>query len=348
MIPDQNLTHTSLPIEKLGDIDSRILVGLVLSIILIMLMINAVTAVILANNKFDRGQEIVEKKWQLLQGLEDPVDYILLGDSSPNQAFDPQIVIDELDLYGVNLATIGTFGFVDDVWFLQSYLESYDAPKTVIIAHSFDVPQRDFEPLELLGTYHVPLTSAITHSKLSDFSYIENAFTVYQRRLFPLHYRNQTVIRVINRFLRGQLDKPEVDFFMDDYGFMPWNNGTIINIEEKLDFTVQLIMSEQYPDQFSEVNLRAIQYITELAQEYHFDLYFANGTNYVELEKIFPTIRSKLDQQYEDIAKTNSNTHYISTTFTFPLEAMESLDHIYADYAQQYTRELMSLVWANP
>jgi len=348
MIQDEHLTDTSLPIERLGNINSKTLMGLVLSVVLTIVMINVAVAVIINKSHFDRGQVIVQKKWELLEGLQNPLDYILLGDSSPNQAFDPQIVREELGLNGVNLATIGTFGFVDDLWLLQAYLESFDAPKTVIIAHSFDVPQRDVAPLKLLGTYRIPLTSSITQNELSDFSYIQNVVTVYQRRIFPLHYRNETLIYMIEQFLKGQLDVLEVTYLIDDNGFMPWNEEGIIRVEDELAQIEQLIVSEQFPDEFSKINLQAIAYITELAQDYNFDLYFVNGTTYVGLEEVLPTVRSQLDQQYENIAKSHSNIHYISTPFTFPLEAMKSIDHIGADYAREYTQSLMRLIWSNP
>lgn len=342
---EDRVSRPSLPVEKFTNIDPSRLSVAVIIVIVIVIIANIFAVLYLKIEPINLGQVVVRDKWHRIYEIVDPLDYLILGDSTVNQAFDPAIVAEELNLNGVNLGTIGTFGFIDDLWLLQTYIERVGVPEVVVIVHSFDVPQREVSVLELLGTYSIPISSIIMHSSFVDFSNPANAMQVYQRRIFPLMYRNESLISAITILLRHGLAAFDDKYLFSSDGYMPWRFERVEDIDLILEGYQQRIDADLVSGRFSEQNLHAIDEIINLAEDYDFDVIFANGPTYNRLENGFSTVRQQMDAQYEAFDQESTHVRYISNTFPFPLEAMDSLDHINADFADDYTIALMHLIW---
>ncbi|MCB9752657.1 MAG: hypothetical protein H6713_22105, partial [Myxococcales bacterium] len=88
------------------------------------------------------GYVYVAHKWRVLGQLSRPVDWLVLGDSTVNQSFDPARLREREGLRAVNLGTIGNFGAIDDLWMLEEYLERFGPPEAVVVVHTYDVFHR--------------------------------------------------------------------------------------------------------------------------------------------------------------------------------------------------------------
>jgi len=103
------------------------------------------------------GYRYIAHKWRVLGELDGPVDWLVLGDSSVAQAFDPEVLATERGKTSVNLGTIGNFGATGDLWMLEEYLERFGAPERVVLVHAYDVWHR---PLDRALIGRVPRTWA--------------------------------------------------------------------------------------------------------------------------------------------------------------------------------------------
>ncbi len=91
------------------------------------------------------GYRYIAHKWRVLADLEQPVDWLVLGDSSVAQAFDPDVLARDTGITAVNLGTIGNFGVTGDLWMLEEYLERFGAPQRVVLVHAYDVWHRPLD-----------------------------------------------------------------------------------------------------------------------------------------------------------------------------------------------------------
>ena len=71
----------------------------------------------------NRGYWLAAAKWQMLEDLEEPVDTLVLGDSSCNQALIPEVVDEILGGPTINLCTIGDMTV--RLWDLETHKELF-------------------------------------------------------------------------------------------------------------------------------------------------------------------------------------------------------------------------------
>ncbi|MBZ0305522.1 MAG: hypothetical protein K8I82_05590, partial [Anaerolineae bacterium] len=93
----------------------------------------------------DRTETVVYQKWGLIQDLDAPVDWLIVGDSSANHGVIPAIITQELGGEALNVATFGDWLFVDDAWMIETHIRQVGAPKNIIIVHVPDMYHRTME-----------------------------------------------------------------------------------------------------------------------------------------------------------------------------------------------------------
>ena len=136
--------YPQYPVEKAYTTSSR---RVVLSIVLtlgIVIGLNILVRIYLDIRPESSTDRLIAYKWELVEGQTEKVNILILGDSSANQGVNPEIISEAFGGRVLNAATIGNWVLVDDVWLLETLINTVGPPDSVILVHVYDVYHRDF------------------------------------------------------------------------------------------------------------------------------------------------------------------------------------------------------------
>ena len=111
--------------------------------IVVILLLNLLAIWVVQRYSPNRGYRLVREKWTLLLNLKEPVEWLVLGDSSGNQAVDPALLDARLGGRSLNLCTTGNALVLGDLWMLETYLRRFGPPRGVVLVHTYDLWGRD-------------------------------------------------------------------------------------------------------------------------------------------------------------------------------------------------------------
>ena len=282
---------------------------------------------------------IIGHKWRLLLSLEQPVDDLVLGDSSCNQGVNPVILARDLgDQRAVNLCTIGDMLALNDAWMLQTYVERFGAPKRVIIVHVYDIWSRDFDwsrigsiPVGLLSLRRLQPGVELKRWQLR--SYVES-------RYFPLYSSNLSLkarLRPGDPGLRNAPGPRRVD----SLGFLADTVAFPDSVEHDLQGHLRFLKDASFA--LSPDNERSLARIARLAEEHGFDVYLAAAPVYHKLAEAesFRNYYGEIQQSLAGRAGEGSRMHLVfDQPMTFAADEMQNADHLVRDAADRYTGEL--------
>jgi hypothetical protein len=137
-IPYKQLTH-----EVIQPIKGRATAITIIGTIIFLFLANWAVLWLGQAYPYNRGYWLVQQKWELLQGLSAPVDWLIVGDSTGNQGLVPDVMEARLGGTAVNLNTVGNMGALDDVWMLEAHIEEFGPPAHVLVIHAYDIWSRD-------------------------------------------------------------------------------------------------------------------------------------------------------------------------------------------------------------
>lgn len=341
--------YPALPTERFRYIKPlRLLIG-TMAVIFCLFVINLIAIVCLDDDQLNVGQVIVSQKWKLLSDTAGGLDYLILGDSSANSGFDPAFVDETYDLQGLNLATVGLFGFVDDLWMLETYIDVHGAPEVVIIATTYNVGYRDVDIKSLLGTYAIPLDTLLAHTNIADQLSFLDLVNIYQSRLFPLYYRRDTIARVIRQFQENGFDIFNNETHYNPYGFLSNDPNELRDLEYETEIIASSVREGEILPEFSERNREAILSLVSLAEQHDFSLYFINGPSYSGFDNNgeIQQFRQEYSAAYQEVIGDSPNAVYLPKVFSLPAEQMTNLDHIVGTASPDYTQAVVSAIWGD-
>src|SRR5262245_21638399 len=90
----------------------------------------------------DGGSIRVFQKWRLLDLQNEPVDWLVLGDSSGDTGVSPEAIEGGLGGTYLNLCTMAPMLAVTDAWMLGEYIRRVGRPRNVIGVHVYDTWRR--------------------------------------------------------------------------------------------------------------------------------------------------------------------------------------------------------------
>jgi hypothetical protein len=333
-IPGETLPKTSwrrIPLDIFGSI-------------LLLVCINFFTLWYLGNFTLNYGYWTIHQKWNLLANLRQPVDWLILGDSSCNQGVVPRIIENELGETAVNLCTIGNLGVVNDLWMLEEYIDRFGPPGNVLIVHVYDVWHRNIDPV-LFGQVPRPWGFWSHHSLgqalFEDQKVRENTFLEHYVPIYSQTRAIKTILRSVvtfqhnplvprwhieaDGFLVAREPHPEVVF-----------NGAIDHIQ----------FASQNSFRISTLNDVAMQKLVELADSYRFNVYLVNSPVFEGLY-IDPNYQAYLSDVQAKLAEFDSDSQFvfhIDEVRTFPADLMQNPDHLILPGAEIYTNWLIEQI----
>lgn len=325
--------------ESRTDITIREFWGVALGTVLLVGVINFAALAYLDRYSPNLGYWLLNTKWQMLLRLEQPVDWLILGDSTGNQGVASGVLRSKLGGTVLNLCTFGNALAVNDAWMLQTYINRFGPPRAVVIVHTYNVWHRETMD-EVLA--RIPLSwgywNRLEPSIESNTKRLMNLFLL---RYFPLYSQNESLAMPVRKPLTVLRGHPP----LSDDGFM--HTSKALPEAVKRDTVKHIEFTQKTAFEFSEINRRALDTIQELAERYGFDVYLANGPIYRELyeDRRFQVYFAKVVERLKAWAEESARVHYIlREPVTFAQQEMQNADHLISSAAPIYTEYMAAAI----
>ena len=298
----------------------------------------------LGNYTTNYGYWTIHQKWQLLNDLEQPVDWLILGDSSCNQGVMPSIFQNELGETAINLCTIGNLGTVNDLWMLEEYIDRFGPPKHVIIVHVFDTWHR---PLDQVIFGQVPREWGFwEHHTLGSYLFEDEKVrqeTLIERYI-PLYSQSRTITNILRTTVMLKHNPFKSDWRLEPDGFLvatePHPDVVVAGAQDQIKFASENVFS------ISPTNDMAMQEIGVLADSYGFQVYLVNSPVYQGLyeDAAYQNYLSGVQQKLAEFDSDSSYVFHIPQVRAFPAELMQNPDHLILTGAVEYTHWLIEQI----
>ncbi len=320
----------------------QVLISLVMALVCVALL-NLGASRALDRFTTNRGYWLVHEKWNLLESLPDPVDWLILGDSSCNQGIMPDLISQALGGKAINLCTVGDMLAVNDAWMLNRHIERFGPPKHVIIAHVYDMWPRDLRALNrqpLLAK--VPLSWGYWRNSTPPLALTgEDERRLWVARYLPLWAENKT--------LTSWLRHPGVlwrrDLSMTPNGFMAYEKPNPANVRRESKAHIDSTHKRRFV--LSKINRDALEHIRSLADQHGFEVFIAAGPLYQGMwrddgfRRHFEAMMRALDS----VAKKSPRMHVLlHDPVRFEAKQLENADHLVGPAAAEYTRKLIEAI----
>ena len=338
------MLRLSLPQEHLSSSSWKKVSMQLLGSLLFLLILNFGMLWYLGNYTSNYGFWTIHQKWQLLEDLDQPVDWLILGDSSCNQGVMPSIIETELGETALNLCTIGNLGTINDLWMLEEYIDRFGPPKHVVIIHVFDIWHR---PLDQVIFGQVPRPWGFwEHHTLGSYLFEDEEIRqeTFIEKFIPLYSQSRAITNILRSTVVLQHNPLKPNWHLEADGFLvatePHPDVVVAGAQDQIKFASENVFS------ISPTNDMSMQEIGVLADSYGFQVYLVNSPVYQGLYD-HAAYQSYLAGVQDKLAEFDSDSSYvfhIAGVRTFPAEMMQNPDHLILTGAAEYTHWLVEQI----
>jgi hypothetical protein len=342
--PADTAPYKQLTREILIASNVRSVLTSVLGTIVLVLAVNFAAMWYIDRYISNTGLELVEQKWKILQNMEAPVDWLVLGDSTGNQGVVPEILENELGGTALNLCTIVPMTTLDDALMLDVYIDKFGPPKNILIVHSYDAVSTEMSPF-IFARVPLPWGVSSRYRFSPALISISQQIQIAVARHFPVYFENGTLKNVIFDGLKSPetlFVSRKVNLGLTSKGYMPRYEPRPEDVEDDKEGHLEGIQSEEFF--VTEVNIVAVDHITALAEQHGINVYIVTGPLYEDLyeDRIFQEYFAKVQAWWSEAAGRSEYVHYVTSVSTFPSDEMEEVDHATHLAAEQYTENVSS------
>lgn len=307
--------------------------------------VNVVYWSFVSDNPINTGISRLWQKWQMLERMEEPVDWVIVGDSTCGQSIRPDVIAEMTGESAANLCTIGNALLVNSAWQLQRYIERMGPPERVVALHTFETYGRNTDDLKTLLD-QIPLRYGFWRRlepslPLSTREEIERL----TRPLFALYSFNLSAQALLRNIVTGA----EVSTAWGDLEFIERQGGFVgernANPQRVADDSARVAQSRAGRSfEMTAENEAALEVMIALAERYGFQLYVANGPI---AERLYadPDFRAYYDTITDKISGVigdASNGHYIFVEPPqFPDDQLSDIEHIVGEEASRRLSRLL-------
>lgn len=328
--------HDRLPSEVIHRSRPASVAATITGTLLTVVLINIGFNQHLASTPHNFGYWLVDYKWNLLERTNQPVDWLILGDSSGNQGVDPDVLEDTLGGEAINLCTIGHGLALNDALMLDEYLRRFPPPRAVIIVHVYDVWHR-----KMTQPFWARIPSSVTRRASYQPACAEgwrNQIRLFLHRYVPLDTQTKTLQKV----LQGRKTDATAEIGYFDEGFLVTSRAYVDSVHD--DTAGHLARLETRPEfRMSDGNVAALKTIVALADDHDLPVFIMPAPIYEGLWSNPQIQKYWIDgmEQLQAIAASSPHVHCpLIRPLTFPAEQMQNADHLTAIAARRYTLEL--------
>ena len=301
----------------------------------IFVAVNAAFTVAMGQVTVNRGYDTIRHKWQLIERQTEPVDWLLVGDSSCNQGLDPRVFVDELGQTALNLCTTGDMLAVGDVWFAERYIEQVGPPRRgILMTHVYDVWPRNDEAIKALAWVIPggdewrrtrPVVEADPHERVVGVI----------GPWFPLYAQPQSVKRLL---LETNEVRSAPPLSITEDGFREAGPPDEDAVEDDLDKHLAPASPEQLAT--SAVNREALTALAELAEREGVPL-VVSPSPLVDVLWADPTFQRRFELASETVvalAAEDPNVHLLAEApWRYAASEMQNADHVAEPTATRHT-----------
>ena len=288
---------------------------------------------------------IIKTKWQLLENLQKPVDWLIVGDSTCNQGIIPELLLEIMAETGtgLNLCTIGEVTTVDDAWLIQSYIDRFGVPpQNVLIIHGVETWWREGEPsyLAVIPNVRRKKKHGIPPLPMPFMSEVD----IIRHQYLPLYTQLQTVKLSLEEYFLETNRPPKNQYYFHADGYMQFKIAGPEHVEEH--YQSQVIRFKDQPFYIADINRQTINHIITLANQYKINVYIVDAPTYEKLYEYdaFQIHRKQLQAWLESVANQSDFVHYIPLVAIFSKDEMVNTNHITHDAAIVYTKQVAELL----
>lgn len=323
-----------LPVEKEHPTRSRdVLVWTLASTLVVLAVLGGLNARLRREPNND-GYALVRHKWQLMMKQRQPVDWLILGDSSGSCGVEPEILEQRLGGSALNLCVVRSLQIANDSWMLQWHQQHLGTPRTVVVVHAYDVWYRTVDAAFYAHMSHVPLPAGFWHSLAPDPGLDgEQAWRVLLGRWLPVYTDVSSARRLL--FRRG--GAPRVFEDLREDGFSPLTQRREATINKSLAAHLAFLKTAKF--EVAPLNRTALDAMVQLADKQGFRLCFVQGPildelyNHPDFQRYYAGVRT----MYEELERKSSQVTWIRDVRTFPRSEMQKPDHTLESAAKQYS-----------
>ncbi|MCW5800883.1 MAG: hypothetical protein KIT31_00610 [Deltaproteobacteria bacterium] len=320
--------------ERIGEFSRATTLRLAFGLIAFVVLANLILLALLTWRPVNRGTWLVREKWELLDRTE-PVETLLLGDSSCNQGIRPDVLDAKLATRSLNLCTVGNALVLNDAWMLGEYIARHGAPRRVVIVHVTNAWSRelDYSSLHLLAKIPRGLGfwRELDPSLELSTSEIED---VISSRYLPLHSESTSVLT----WLTSPREAMATRFTLERGGFMLVPDANPKRVAASKRGYLRELRAIKQP--LSAINHRALLAIDGLARRHGFPVVILPSPYFTELwlepdmQRHLATLRDKL---HRTVGPGSPVRVVDGPPLTFPADQMENADHVVGDAARVYS-----------
>jgi hypothetical protein len=321
-----------LPEDKLPVTSRKRVAVIWVSTALFIIVLNALVTTWLNKTVPNAGYRRIRQKWAMLHGLNQPVDTLILGDSSGAQGLDPEVLSKTLGGKGVNLCTIGDMTVVNSAAMLDDYVHKYGAPKRAVIVSVFDIWPRVMSGYAFGQT---PLSTSSPdiawYSRHGDTGFKEEVFLARDVKLFSESKSLLENLKETIKPAKNQGPGPRPDGF--SVSLKPDHNQLMRDVRDHLDTAGAMDTS------VSEDNAAAAEHILALGRQYHFPVYFVNApiSEDVMRDPAFLKGYQATMQNVQAELSKNGGSVVLPEPMQFADHFMDNVDHLTYEGAELYS-----------
>ncbi|MCP5094545.1 MAG: hypothetical protein GY943_03205 [Chloroflexi bacterium] len=314
----------------------------VMATILIILLINFITFWYLKWYPGNSGYWLVEQKWNMLNALDEPVDWLILGDSSGNQGVVPEVLVGDTAVSAINLSTVASMTTVNDVWMLQTYIDSFGPPESVLIVHVHDIWSRNINHT-YLAKVPMPLGSWETLTPPIKTNIAEE-FHILLSRYAPIYTENTTVSKIIYESIFELEPLFEERFQLQPAGNMLFSKLSSEGLAKDVERHFYQVRKQDF--KISTINQTALERLSMLAEKHQLDIYIVNSPLYDGMfrDEAFQQHYAAMQEQMHQFSSQSDYIHFLDITAVFPADDMQNVDHIAKSGAITYTEMIVDAI----
>jgi len=284
-------------------------------------------------NRFtpNQGYRDIRKKWDYLISLEEEVDMMIVGDSSCNHGIQPALINRALEINSINLCTIGNALLLEDAWMVDYYLKRGFTLDALMISHVHDIWYREknlavIAQIPLAGLYWQSLSPSLESGEW-------DTLEILKHKYLPLHTQKSSLSHVL---MYPWIASGYVPF--QNFGFDSSAKPNTERVENEATALLKWVTAQ--PFRVSEINDRAFRHMLELAEENDFDVYYVPSPMF-DLLRENPAMQRYLSALNDYLEEISSRYKRLGVLFNepveFPIEELESPDHVIPDAAAAFT-----------
>ncbi|MCH9683697.1 MAG: hypothetical protein K0V04_19845 [Deltaproteobacteria bacterium] len=304
----------------------------------------------LDRNGTNLGYVYIAHKWKVLGDLDEPIDWLVVGDSSGSQGFDPAVAEQLTGKRSINLATIGNFGLQDDLWMLEEYIERFGPPEKMVLIHVYDVWHRRFRP-KLVG--RIPRRWVTTEETAERYDFDEEQRKEILLNRYVRLFAERKSLRKTIEFTWLKLTKdeeeleeirrkdrklPNEDPELTDSGFVRVCGALPKSVKRDARGHVRTLAKRR--SRISKDNKEALLAIAELAREHDFTVHIVPGPVYerLRLKKEFQKYFDTEVRQLRKIVKDHPQVYVSDEIRGFNGDQLQNVDHLACEHTETFTR----------